>query len=386
MGATFLVSRFVAAEEKKKEPPPKEWIDSDTGHRVVRLSPVEGSSAKFYFHRNAFAGDKMVFAHSLSGKRRLYTVDLKTRQVQPLTDRDSKFEIVGAKSNEVFYLSGTDVLATHLDNRKTRTIGKIKPEWAAGRGFALNSDETVLAGCAALGEEDFYKKMPKSGWVSAIFEARLPNVLYTIRIKTGEVKVIRECRDWLDHVQFSPADPALLMFCHEGPWHKLDRVWTIRMDDNNPPQLVHKRTMENEIVGHEFWNSDGQIIWYDQQVPKGANFFLGGTELKTGRKIQYKLPADQWSVHYNVSHDGKLFAGDGGGPRNVAQAKDGQWIWLFTPKDGKLRAERLCKLAGNDYDAIEPNVCFTPDDKWVVFRATLHGAPAVYAVEVAKAR
>ena len=43
---------------------------------------------------------------------------------------------------------------------------------------------------------------------------------------------------------------------------------------------------------------------------------------------------DQWSVHYNVSADGKLFAGDGGDPGQVAFAKDGQWINLFRPGKG----------------------------------------------------
>jgi oligogalacturonide lyase len=39
--------------------------------------------------------------------------------------------------------------------------------------------------------------------------------------------------DWLNHVQFSPTDPTLMMFCHEGPWHKVDRIWTIRTDGRN---------------------------------------------------------------------------------------------------------------------------------------------------------
>lgn len=30
----------------------------------------------------------------------------------------------------------------------------------------------------------------------------------------------------------------------------------------------------------------------------------------------------------------------------------------------------------------EPNVTFTPDGRWLVFRSNMHGAPHVYAVEV----
>jgi oligogalacturonide lyase len=45
--------------------------------------------------------------------------------------------------------------------------------------------------------------------------------------------VIVASNDWLNHVQFSPTDPGLIMYCHEGPWHEVDRIWTIRTDGSN---------------------------------------------------------------------------------------------------------------------------------------------------------
>ena len=91
----------------------------------------------------------------------------------------------------------------------------------------------------------------------------------------------------------------------------------------------------------------------------------------------------EWSVHFNVSPDGKLFAGDGGGPRSVAAPNNGQWIYLFTPVEGRLKAEKLVDLSKHDY-ALEPNLTFTPDGKRIVFRSNMHGASHVYAVEIAK--
>ena len=41
------------------------------------------------------------------------------------------------------------------------------------------------------------------------------------------------------------------MYCHEGMWQKVDRIWTIRTDGTQN-QLIHKRTMETEIAGHEW--------------------------------------------------------------------------------------------------------------------------------------
>jgi oligogalacturonide lyase len=208
--------------------------------------------------------------------------------------------------------------------------------------------------------------------------------LYTVNTRTGELKTFNPSNDWLNHVQFSPTDPTLIMFCHEGPWHKLDRIWTIRTDGTEL-RKIHSRTMEMEIAGHEFFGADGQTIWYDLQTPKSKVFWLAGHVLATGEILKYRVEREHWSVHFNVAPDGKRFAGDGGGPRSVAAPGNGQWIYLFTPQSGALQAERLVDLAEHDY-RWEPNVTFTPDRKWIVFRSNMHGPKHVYAVEVARTK
>jgi hypothetical protein len=62
--------------------------------------------------------------------------------------------------------------------------------------------------------------------------------------------------------QASPADSQRLLFCHEGNWHQVDRIWTIRADGKEL-KLMHKRTMLYEIAGHEFFSRDGKWVWYD---------------------------------------------------------------------------------------------------------------------------
>lgn len=139
------------------------------------------------------------------------------------------------------------------------------------------------------------------------------------------------------------------------------------------------------IAGHEFFSADGKTIWYDLQTPKSKVFWLAGVDVATGRQTRYPVAREEWSVHFNTSPDGSLFAGDGGGPRSVASPGNGQWIYLFTPSGGLLNAERLVDLSKHDYQ-LEPNVTFTPDQKWITFRSNMHGATHVYAVEVVKAR
>jgi oligogalacturonide lyase len=303
---------------------------------------------------------------------------------------------VGRKTRQVFYFKGPTVYATNLDTRATRPI-VTAAELRSGSGLAVNADETLLAGSLV---EDARRSEPTSPTTSgqsrllipnaqetsleARWAARRPMALYTIDVASGAVSRFHHSTDWLNHVQFSPTDPGLLMFCHEGPWHNVDRIWTIRTDGSQL-RLMHKRTMDMEIAGHEFFSADGKTIWYDLQTPKSQVFWLAGINLSSGETTRYKLERQHWSVHFNVSPDGKLFAGDGGGPNSVAAPGNGQWIYLYTPANGALTVERLVDLSRHDY-RLEPNVSFTPDQKWIVFRSNMHGPTHVYAVEVAKSR
>lgn len=372
--------------QQAPESPPREWIDPATGHRVLRLSDAPGS-ASLYFHQNQYTGDgdKMVF----TTREGLSTINLKTRKIEPIVEGRAGKVIVGKKTRQVFYMISDTVYAANLDTKATRAIAT-RPELRAASGFAVNADETLLAGSYVEGGDVRSQTNPpvetnlipqnQESSLEARWRARRPMRLFTIDVKTGEVRTFHPSTDWLNHVQFSPTDPTLLMFCHEGPWHKVDRIWTIRIDGSEL-RKVHTRTMEMEIAGHEFFSPDGKVIWYDLQTPKSQVFWLAGYELATGKLTKFKIERENWSVHYNESPDGKLFVGDGGGPRSVAAPGNGQWIYLFTPARGTLRVEKLVDLSKHDY-RLEPNASFTPDGKWIVFRSNMHGASHVYAVEV----
>ena len=376
--------------------PPREWTDPTTHHHIIRLSDEPGS-ASLYFHQNAYTarGDLMVF----TTHNGLSVIDLNTRKIRPIVEGRVSDVVVGRKTPQVFYFKGDTVYATNLDSGETRPI-VTKPELRSGSGLAVNADETLLGGSFVEGpppqpatpttppgtspQERGDNYPGKGAMMERRLAARIPMALYTINIKTGEVKTFNHSTDWQNHVQFSPTDPNLIMFCHEGPWHKVDRIWTIHTDGTGLKK-IHTRTMDMEIAGHEFFNPDGKIIWYDLQTPKGREFWLAGVVLATGEKIRYKVQRDQWSVHYNSSPDGKLFAGDGGGPNSVAAPGNGQWIYLFTPENGELKAEKLVDLTKHDY-RLEPNATFTPDGKWIIFRSNMFGPTQVYAVEVKKSK
>jgi oligogalacturonide lyase len=129
-------------------------------------------------------------------------------------------------------------------------------------------------------------------------------------------------------------------------------------------------------------------------------FWVASVDLDTGRRVYRRVERDQWSVHFTVSPDGTLFAGDGGDADMVAHAPDGKWLVLLRPqtvpdadpanyRDELITTqvmvpERLVDLSAHDY-RLEPNLSFSPDGKWIFFVSNLHGRNHVYAVEVAKA-
>jgi oligogalacturonide lyase len=371
--------------------PPLEWIEN-TGHRVIRLTGESGGSS-FYFHQNPYTadGDKMVIAT----REGLSAIDLKTRKMEPVVEGRAGQVVVGKKTRQVFYTRGNSIYATHLDSRATRKVAELPPDLRGGSGLAVNADNTMLAGSATdpsakdqvKSKTESNEKQPPRTPPSQGRRFRAGGrsmILYTVEIKSGEIRRFHPATDWLNHVQFSPSDPNLIMFCHEGPWHEVDRIWTIRSDGTGL-RKIHTRTMDMEIAGHEFFSADGKTVWYDLQTPKSKVFWLAGVVLDTGEKTRYQIKPEHWSVHFNQSPDGKLFAGDGGGPASVAAPRNGQWIYLYTPEKGVLKVEKLVDLAKHNY-RLEPNVTFTPDGKWIVFRSNMHGSTHVYAVEVNKSK
>jgi oligogalacturonide lyase len=327
----------------------------------------------------------MIFYNTVNNQKQIYTVDLKTLKSEQVTHQPSNMngEIVGQKTGNVYYQVKDSVFSTNINTKKTKLLFVFPADYR-GSISTINADETLFAGSKASDEQkEISKKYPeKSQYFNRIYDAHLPNDLFTINIKTKQLTKIHSENTWLGHVQFSPTDAKLLMFCHEGPWEKVDRIWTYTIDTKDV-KLMHKRTMDREIAGHEFFGKDGKTIWYDLQMPKGQVFYMGGTNIKTGEEKKYSMTRDEWSIHFGVSKDEKTFIGDGGNEGQVAKAKDGMWIYIFRVDGDKFNSEKLVMMKHHGYK-LEPNVHFSPDEKWVIFRANFEGVEETYAVEIKK--
>lgn len=419
------------------QPMPNEWIDKDTGHRVMKLTRREGSNRSFYFHNNPFINPKeMVFVgtdvkqastdmrhNSTAGTvKQMYAVDLKSLKIRQITNEKYgvSTEIVCPKTQEIFFQHGDSIFCVSAKRGKsgTKRLIATMPKGRSGGIACVNCDGTRLAGTFNNPEEGrILREHPKkSEFFNLIYEARLEKTIFVIDVATGTFENVWTDNAWLNHLQFSPSDPNRLLFCHEGPWHKVDRIWNIDVRNAEElaaaglsgkavrqPVLMHKRTLfideyvdaqgkrhYGEIAGHEWFGAKGKYLYFDLQKPRGETFFVGKVNLETLEEEDFELTRDEWAVHFTTSWDETFLVGDGGSPSSVAHSNKDQWIYRYDyQKDANgnlshtLRTEKLVNMKNHDY-SLEPNVHMSPDQKWVIFRANFEGYDNIYAVELKK--
>ena len=138
---------------------PDEWIDIDTGHKVMKLTRPNGLNHSFYFHNNPFVGEEMVFCggetnfagndnlHGSGPKDGLplYAVNLKTLAIRQLTHErfNVKSEVVCPATKDIFYQHSDTVFALNIETQKRRIVS-VMPEALRGMVETVNANGTLL--------------------------------------------------------------------------------------------------------------------------------------------------------------------------------------------------------------------------------------------------
>ena len=416
MRALVLVTLLAAGMvPRPQDPLPKDWIDGDTGHRVVRLTGDAGGST-LYFHDNAFSpeGDRLIFntpdGIAIVDVAKIGTDVARAAVIAPRT-RGGYF---ARRTREIYYNDSPRgaVVAVNVDTTRTRDV-------PYARGL-INATETlsVVKNANATDPDGTHPRPPartlvpqlqrmfpgkkmedltpdqqfsvakEDGLAARAVNPTLQSFVFT-NLRSGQTTETGSQYGDLNHMQFNPVDPNLLLYCHEGAWHELDRTWTIRTDGSQM-RLMHKRAMDMEINGHEWWSWNGKTVWFDLQTPRSQDFWIAGVDMDSGRTTRYHLQRSWWGVHFNSSRDDSMFASDGGDASQVAYATDGMWINLLrVQSNGTLARETLVNMSRHNYvtgrGGVEPNAHVTPDKKWVIFTGQFApGQRHVYAVAIDK--
>ena len=268
----------VLAPFARPQQPPKTWVDKDTGHRVWLLSD-EANSGGFYFNINAYTPDHKSMIYTAPDG--IHVLDMETHKPRLLVpnppataaesadpsavrgagaSRNPHALVAGSKTNSVFFTQrdpATNAAAVYKADVYTGKITKLTDLPPKISIVSVNADETLAAGTyiegdatgkeygsnapaaaapaaqntdnrtASAAQGPHYQPENKGLMMERRLAARLPLVLFTIRLapgpngeKPGDMKTLLHSTDWVNHLLFSPTDPELLMYCHEGPWQK----------------------------------------------------------------------------------------------------------------------------------------------------------------------
>ena len=385
IGLSLLVGTAVKAASPE--------IVDKSSNRVRKALTHDGRPIRnWYFTDTPFysgaAGKNLMLFVEKKGRsgEHLYSYDLDTdlvTRISPSGEPKKFIPDINQRTGEIVYQSGDTLFALDLKSSATRELYKF-PYGVRGAVTSINADGSLLAGRVVPPEEmAIYKSAPKKQlFFDKVYDLHAENKIFVIDLKTRTFRTVLSEPHWINHVQFSPIDPSLLMYAREGPWHLVDRIWALDVRTGQKT-LVQPRTQQMEIAGHEFFQENSTAIWYDHQSPKSQNFFLACFNTAQRRSgVQYPLSRETWSLHFTMSPTGRFFVGDGGFAGHAARTNAAKYLNAYIPKGDRLEVVRLLNMDQHDYMKVEPNVHVSLDERSVVFSGHFDGETQLYKIDI----
>ena len=109
-------------------------------------------------------------------------------------------------------------------------------------------------------------------------------------------------------------------------------------------------------------------------MPRGSTFYVAGVNVKTLEEKKYRLQRDEWSIHFTISPDQKLFAGDGGDSMISSAAGKNSSCARRKPARGGSRMTLPAPAASDDFmnprlQTMQVGVAPAAADQFIVERA-----------------
>jgi oligogalacturonide lyase len=365
---------------------PAEWRtsrDPATGVEMRQLTNHRGNSYHLYFTNPGWyrGGRSLLFGSDRANRTNLFGVDLGTGEITQLTDfetppppagRSFQGASVNPRRDEAYFWHDRDLVALDLATLEQRRLARA-PEGMQPGNTSVTADGAWV--CSSF-REDLSGRIEidlAHGYVGfhEVWEARPLCQVVRVNTATGAMEVVLEDRVWIGHVNTSPTRAAILTFCHEGPWQRVDqRIWGLDLESGRTWPLRPQRP--GERVGHEYWFQDGDHVGY-QGWDTGGRHFFGRVRYDDGEREEAPFP--HGSMHFH-SNDLGLIAGDGSAGRPQ--------LLLWRHRAGRFDGPRLVLTHRSSFHCQEVHVHprFSPDGRQVVFTSDARGYGNVYAIDV----
>lgn len=308
--------------------------DPLTGRPVRQLTTDENSwSHHFYFTENSFTRGReeiyFISDRDTPGAANVLWMDLPSGEMRRITAIEAPARISGhtkdPDSTRLLYWHDRTAMIMDLQTREAIPLYTV-PEGFAPARLSLSCDKRTVA--IQINEDIGVEHgINYAGFAEKMYGVKR-SVILTAPAGGGE-KARVLLRDTAEggHLQFSPTDPNLLMFCHEGPWHLIhQRIYLL--DAGSGEVWPCFRQGPEDSVGHEFFTQDGQIF-FDNRGPGHDGTITSSRTQAVAQEaaetdfIPYVGVADRRGVmvrkypmpfylnHYHANRDCTRLVGDG---------------------------------------------------------------------------
>jgi oligogalacturonide lyase len=258
----------------------REFKDDKTGRTITQLTST-GNNVHFYFTENSFtAGKEEIFFVSdrASGEDKaphqdpaysLFRMDLDSGQIEQVHGdvmRSAHATTKTPDSQLIAYSTDGEVKLLDMGTGKSSVIFEEAGPFQISSVPSIAANRRYVAFCRNEHSASpiHYHGANYAGFKERYYAVKDGRVTLAYVDGSGWLDVFKDTHQ-LGHFQFSPDDPTLGMFCHEGPWNLVtQRIWFLDLVSREAVPCF--RQGENDAIGHEFWTQDG-LIFFDDRGP-----------------------------------------------------------------------------------------------------------------------
>ncbi|MGQ9730395.1 MAG: oligogalacturonate lyase family protein [Candidatus Zipacnadales bacterium] len=358
--------------------------DPATGVEVTRLTDNVGDTIFPYFTQPVFSDDggSLLLSSNRSGAWQAYRLNLVSGSLIQLTDEPGGLS--GHASTMLptqpacAVIAGRLVKWVPLEPGPSQTIYEI-PEGFRGSILSPTADGTSVT----FAYSEVLNLSTRTGHIYSDFLEHLyrrpTSVVMRVRTDGAGATALWGEREWISHVNVSPIDPDIVVFCHEGPWDLVQRLWVVRASTHEVWPLLPQRR-HRDRSGHEYFTASGRLVtqWSTRETPT-STVTIGYNAIvePSGENLQMFRYEGGHPTHVQTSPDESLWAGD---TCHLPELAEGRSYMCLVRHEGECAVKQpLCRhdtswLTQHSH----PHPVFSPDGEWVYFNSDREGHSNVY--------
>lgn len=386
--------------------------DERTGIEVIRLTDNKGIYDRPYFTTPQFSkdGKYTIFVSDFTGTSHimnpdapaigklgfgeLFLLELETGKALQVTQGEAikmghgAHAMLSPDGKKAYYYSNEYLKEVMLDTLESRVLMRI-PFSYNFHSLSMTNDCRYLA--FSLVEEvtlitaDFADPLSEAapGARERFFKEPSSLVIrYDLKMDTAEAVFGGHHR--ITHTSLKPDDGNWMLFCHDGPWHLVQRMWTLRVDTDEVRPLIKQRHNLEGVV-HEFFTPQGRIgAQYSYRYKPDMPFFVFAdifVDIDGGNEERYYYP---YLRPGHVSINQKETFGVGDRAMISREMKDSErYVSLieYNKTDHRAEVALLCAHDTSGKKSAHVHPVFTPDGSHIVYSSDKEGTLNIYMVE-----